>query len=71
MKELQDITEEDLPSACHDLDTKAILDENSLQYVLLNVVDFLEANSDESQQRERERKSDLSRTTNHLRPDNI
>jgi len=53
LKALEDITEHDLRAARHDLGVTAKLDDNPLQYVLMNLVDLLEAESEESQQRER------------------
>jgi hypothetical protein len=55
LKASDDITEHDLRSARHNPDVEAKLDENPLQYVLLNLVDLVEADSEESQERERKK----------------
>jgi len=55
LKASEDITEHDLRAARHDLGVTAKLDDNPLQYVLMNLVDLLEADSEESQQRERKK----------------
>lgn len=61
LKASQDITEHDLRSARHDLDVKAKLDENPLQYLFLNLVDLLEADSEECQERERKKAKSVPR----------
>jgi hypothetical protein len=76
LKASDDITEDDLRSARHDLHVKAKLDDNPLQYVLMNLVALQEADSEESQERERKKfkaapshpvgESDSTTPTQHL-----